>query len=74
MKKNWTKEKSSRNRTKNLSDERASGQSCTLRKRSEGEFKDRKPERPEDEVSENTVRRSGITNETKSASCRRESG
>ena len=33
----------------NLSDERASGQSCTLPKRSEGEFKDEKPKRPEDE-------------------------
>ena len=29
----------------NLSDERASGQSCTLPKRSEGEFKDEKPKR-----------------------------
>ncbi|XP_057574767.1 regulator of nonsense transcripts 3B isoform X4 [Hippopotamus amphibius kiboko] len=33
----------------NLSDERASGQSCTLSKRSDGEFKDEKPKRPEDE-------------------------
>ncbi|XP_028338505.1 regulator of nonsense transcripts 3B isoform X4 [Physeter macrocephalus] len=33
----------------NLSDERASGQSCPLPKRSDGEFKDEKPKRPEDE-------------------------
>ncbi|KAB0339969.1 hypothetical protein FD754_023510 [Muntiacus muntjak] len=33
----------------NLSDEIAGGQSCTLPKRSEGEFKDEKPKRPEDE-------------------------
>ncbi|KAB0372852.1 hypothetical protein FD755_015605, partial [Muntiacus reevesi] len=36
-------------RLKNLSDEIAGGQSCTLPKRSEGEFKDEKPKRPEDE-------------------------
>ncbi|XP_028697486.1 regulator of nonsense transcripts 3B isoform X3 [Macaca fascicularis] len=33
----------------NLSDERASGQSCTLPKRSDSEPKDEKPKRPEDE-------------------------
>uniref|UniRef100_A0A8D1BAV4 UPF3B regulator of nonsense mediated mRNA decay n=2 Tax=Sus scrofa TaxID=9823 RepID=A0A8D1BAV4_PIG len=35
----------------NLSDERASGQTCTLPKRPDGEFKDEKPKRPEDESS-----------------------
>ena len=68
------REKLKKSDKENMSDERASGQSCTLRKRSEGEFKDGKPERPEDEVVENTGRKSGITNETKSASCRRERG
>ncbi|XP_040855599.1 regulator of nonsense transcripts 3B isoform X1 [Ochotona curzoniae] len=33
----------------NLNDERASGQSCTLPKRSDIEYKDEKPKRPEDE-------------------------
>ena len=68
------REKLKKSDKENLSGERASGQSCTLRKRSEGEFKDGKPERPDDEVAENTGRKSGITNETKSASCRRERG
>uniref|UniRef100_A0A8C8YI44 UPF3B regulator of nonsense mediated mRNA decay n=1 Tax=Prolemur simus TaxID=1328070 RepID=A0A8C8YI44_PROSS len=33
----------------NLNDERASGQSCTLPKRSDSELKDEKPKRPEDD-------------------------
>ena len=48
MKKNWTKKLKKLDK-ENLSDERASGQSCTLPRSSEGEFKDEKPKRPEDE-------------------------
>ncbi|XP_036160441.1 regulator of nonsense transcripts 3B isoform X3 [Myotis myotis] len=43
------REKAKKLDKENLSDERASGQSCTLPKRCEGEFKDEKPKRPEDE-------------------------
>ena len=48
MKKNWTK-KLKKLAKENVSDERASGQSCTLPRSSEGEFKDEKPKRSEDE-------------------------
>ncbi|XP_061034266.1 regulator of nonsense transcripts 3B isoform X3 [Eubalaena glacialis] len=43
------REKAKKLDKENLSDERASGQSCPLPKRSDGEFKDEKPKRPEDE-------------------------
>ncbi|KAB1253068.1 Regulator of nonsense transcripts 3B [Camelus dromedarius] len=43
------REKAKKLDKENLSDERASGQSCTLPKRSDGEFKDEKPKRPEEE-------------------------
>ena len=58
----------------NLSDERASGQSCTLPRSSEGEFKDEKPKGPEMRVVENTGRGSGIANKARSTSFRREGG
>nr|XP_019572598.1 PREDICTED: regulator of nonsense transcripts 3B isoform X1 [Rhinolophus sinicus] len=43
------REKAKKLDKENLNDERASGQSCTLPKRSDGELKDEKPKRPEDE-------------------------
>lgn len=43
------REKAKKLDKENLSDERASGQSCTLSKRCDGEFKDEKLKRPEDE-------------------------
>ncbi|XP_008071807.1 regulator of nonsense transcripts 3B isoform X3 [Carlito syrichta] len=43
------REKTKKLDKENLNDERASGQSCTLPKRSDGELKDEKPKRPEDE-------------------------
>ncbi|XP_037678799.1 regulator of nonsense transcripts 3B-like isoform X1 [Choloepus didactylus] len=43
------REKAKKLEKENLNDERASGQSCTLVKRSDGELKDEKPKRPEDE-------------------------
>nr|KAF6314049.1 UPF3B regulator of nonsense mediated mRNA decay [Pipistrellus kuhlii] len=43
------REKAKKLDKENLSDERASGQSCTLPKRCDAEFKDEKPKRPEDE-------------------------
>ncbi|XP_016885228.1 regulator of nonsense transcripts 3B isoform X3 [Homo sapiens] len=43
------REKAKKLDKENLSDERASGQSCTLPKRSDSELKDEKPKRPEDE-------------------------
>ena len=58
----------------NLSDPRASGQSCTLPRSCEGEFKDEKPKSPEMRVAENTGRGSGITNKARSTSFRREGG
>ncbi|XP_007091791.2 regulator of nonsense transcripts 3B isoform X2 [Panthera tigris] len=45
------REKAKKLDKENLNDERASGQSCTLPKRSDGEPKDEKPKRPEDEGS-----------------------
>ncbi|KAB0354770.1 hypothetical protein FD755_022229, partial [Muntiacus reevesi] len=55
MKKTWTK-KLKKLAKENLSDERASGQSCTLPRSSEGEFKDEKPKRSEDENQELILR------------------
>lgn len=43
------REKAKKLDKENLNDERASGQSCTLPKRSDGELKEEKPRRPEDE-------------------------
>ncbi|XP_044924208.1 regulator of nonsense transcripts 3B isoform X4 [Mustela putorius furo] len=43
------REKAKKLDKENLNDERASGQSCTLPKRSDGEPKDEKPKRPEEE-------------------------
>ncbi|XP_054436286.1 regulator of nonsense transcripts 3B isoform X1 [Pteronotus mesoamericanus] len=43
------REKAKKLDKENLNDERASGQSCTLPKRSDSELKDEKPKRPEDE-------------------------
>ncbi|KAF6091746.1 UPF3B regulator of nonsense mediated mRNA decay [Phyllostomus discolor] len=43
------REKAKKLDKENLNDERGSGQSCTLPKRSDSEFKDEKPKRPEDE-------------------------
>uniref|UniRef100_A0A8C0JUD2 UPF3B regulator of nonsense mediated mRNA decay n=1 Tax=Canis lupus dingo TaxID=286419 RepID=A0A8C0JUD2_CANLU len=43
------REKAKKLDKENLNDERASGQSCTLPKRSDGEPKDEKPRRPEEE-------------------------
>lgn len=45
------REKAKKLDKENLSDERASGQSCTLPKRCDAEFKDEKPKRSVDEGS-----------------------
>ncbi|ELV10830.1 Regulator of nonsense transcripts 3B [Tupaia chinensis] len=45
------REKAKKLDKENLNDERASGQTCTLPKRSDVELKDEKPKRPEDESS-----------------------